>query len=56
MSKMANAFAALGFGASIVGMSPPAVAGSDEEGNFQVRALATVVDPDTDATVKAGGS
>jgi outer membrane protein len=54
MSKMAKAFAALGLVASIVGMSPLAVAGSDD-GNFQVRVLATVVDPDTDATVKAGG-
>ena len=30
------------------------MAGSDE-GNVQVRVLATVVDPDTDATVTAGG-
>jgi outer membrane protein len=32
----------------------PALAGSDD-GNFQIRALVTVVDPQTDATVKAGG-
>jgi outer membrane protein len=38
----------------VIGGTFPAAAGSDE-GNVQVRVLATVVDPDTDATVTAGG-
>jgi outer membrane protein len=49
-----TALAALGLGVSLIGGALPAAAGSDD-GNFQVRVLGTVVDPDTDATVKAGG-
>jgi outer membrane protein len=49
-----SALAALGLGVSLIGGALPAAAGSDD-GNFQVRVLGTVVDPDTDATVKAGG-
>ena len=45
---------ALGLGLGLLGGTLPAAAGSDD-GNFQVRVLGTVVDPDTDATVKAGG-
>jgi hypothetical protein len=42
--------------ALIVGtaVAPPVQAG-DTQGNFMVRVLGTVVDPDTDATVNAGG-
>jgi outer membrane protein len=55
MTKAASALAALALVANIMGMSPPAVAGSDD-GNVMVRVLGTVVDPDTDATVRAGGA
>ena len=41
---------AAGLGLGVIGGTLPAVAGSDD-GNVQVRVLATVVDPDTDATV-----
>jgi hypothetical protein len=55
MARLASgALAALGMGLGVIGGTLPAVAGSDE-GNVQVRVLATVVDPDTDATVTAGG-
>jgi hypothetical protein len=40
-------------GLGVIGGALPAAAGSDD-GNVQVRVLATVVDPDTDATVTAG--
>jgi outer membrane protein len=49
-----GALAALGLGLGLIGWALPAAAGSDD-GNFQVRVLGTVVDPDTDATVRAGG-
>jgi outer membrane protein len=49
------ALAALALAASMVGAAWPAAAGSDD-GNAMVRVLGTVVDPDTDATVRAGGS
>ena len=55
MTRMARgALAALGLGLALIGGTLPAAAGSDD-GNFQVRVLGTVVDPDTDATVSAGG-
>jgi outer membrane protein len=38
----------------LMGAALPAAAGSDD-GNFMVRVLGTVVDPDTEATVRAGG-
>lgn len=44
--------AVLGLGA--LAGSVPAIAGSDD-GNVMVRVLGTVVDPETDATVRAGG-
>ena len=47
--------AVLGLGAGLIGGALPAAAGSDD-GKFQIRVLGTVVDPDTDATVKAGGA
>jgi outer membrane protein len=46
---------ALGLVTSMMGLSPPAVAGS-EDGNVMIRVLGTVVDPDTEATVRAGGA
>jgi len=46
--------AAIGSAASLLGTALPATAGN-ETGNVMVRVLATVVDPDTNATVKAGG-
>lgn len=49
-----GALAALGLGMGLMGSALPAAAGSDD-GNFMVRVLGTVVDPDTDATVRAGG-
>lgn len=45
--------AALGLGLGLIGGIYPAAAGS-EDGNVMVRVLGTVVDPDTDATVRAG--
>ena len=55
MTRLARgALAALGMGLGVIGGALPAAAGSDD-GNVQVRVLATVVDPDTDATVTAGG-
>jgi outer membrane protein len=55
MTGMARgALAVFGVGLSLLSSAFPAAAGSDD-GNFQVRVLATVVDPDADATVKAGG-
>jgi outer membrane protein len=49
-----GALAALGLGFGLVGGALPAAAGSDD-GNVMVRVLGTVVDPDTEATVKAAG-
>jgi outer membrane protein len=48
-------WAALGLGLGLAGSAFPAMAGSDD-GNVMVRVLGTVVDPDTDATVRAGGA
>jgi outer membrane protein len=44
----------LGLGLGLAGSLQPAAAGSDD-GNVMVRVLGTVVDPETDATVKTGG-
>jgi outer membrane protein len=44
----------LGLGLGLAGSLHPAAAGSDD-GNVMVRVLGTVVDPETDATVKTGG-
>ncbi len=56
MTRLARgALAALGVGIGLIGGALPASAGSDD-GNFQVRILGTVVDPQTDATVRAGGA
>jgi outer membrane protein W len=56
MNKLAKAaLAALALTSCVVGSALPAAAG-DEHGNFMVRTLVTVVDPDTDATVRAGGT
>ncbi|MGE3529266.1 MAG: OmpW family protein [Methyloceanibacter sp.] len=49
-----GAIAIVGLGLALMGGSVPAMAGSDD-GNFMVRALGTVVDPDSSATVSAGG-
>ncbi len=46
---------ALGLAASTVWAAFPAAAGSDD-GKFQIKVLGTVVDPDSDATVRAGGA
>jgi outer membrane protein len=55
MSRLARGgLVALGVGLGVIGGALPAAAGSDD-GNVQVRVLGTVVDPVTDATVKAGG-
>jgi outer membrane protein len=55
MSRLARGgLVALGVGLGVIGGVLPAAAGSDD-GNVQVRVLGTVVDPVTDATVKAGG-
>jgi len=48
------AWAALGLVASLIVAATPAAAGSDS-GDAMIRVLGTVVNPDTDATVKAGG-
>jgi outer membrane protein len=50
-----GAFFALGLGAGVLCGTVPAMAG-DEQGNVMVRALVTVVEPDADATVRAGGA
>lgn len=50
-----GAIAALGLGFGLLGGGLPATAGSDD-GNFMVRVLGTVVDPDSEATVSAGGA
>ena len=50
-----GALAALGLGLGLIGGSLPAAAGSND-GNFMVRVLGTVVDPETEATVRAGGT
>ncbi len=56
MKRLAKAaVAALALVACSAGASLPAMAG-DDHGNFMVRALVTGVLPDTDATVRAGGS
>jgi outer membrane protein len=47
--------AILALAAVTVCATEPASAGSDD-GNFMVRVLGTVVDPDTEATVRAGGA
>jgi outer membrane protein len=52
--KMTNALVALGVALGMVGATAPALAG-DPNGDFMVRVLGTVVDPDSQATVKAGG-
>jgi hypothetical protein len=39
---------------SAIALAEPAAAGSDD-GKFGIKVLGTVVDPDTDATVRAGG-
>jgi outer membrane protein len=56
MNKLARGtVAALALTACTAGAALPAMAG-DEHGNFMIRGLVTVVDPDTDATVYAGGA
>ena len=50
-----SAMAMVGLGLAVIGGAVPAMAGSDN-GNFMVRALGTVVDPDSEATVSAGGA
>lgn len=56
MNKFATGtLAALALAAGIAGASLPAAAG-DDHGNFMVRALVTGVNPDTDASVFAGGA
>ena len=56
MTRLARgALAVLGVWLGVISGVLPAAAGSDD-GNFQVRVLATVVDPETDATVRAGGA
>jgi len=40
---------------SAIALAEPATAGSDD-GKFGIKVLGTVVDPDTDATVRAGGA
>jgi outer membrane protein len=50
-----GALASIGVAASMMGAALPATAGS-ETGNVMVRVLGTVVNPDTDATVRAGGT
>lgn len=54
MTKKIRGAIALGLGLGLWGGVVPAAAGSDD-GNFMVRALGTVVDPDSEATVSAGG-
>jgi outer membrane protein len=49
-----GALAALGLGLGMAWGIFPIAAGNDD-GNFMVRVLGTVVDPETDATVRAGG-
>jgi outer membrane protein len=48
-------FAGIALAACLVGGMSPAGAG-DEHGNFMIRALVTGVQPETDATVTAGGA
>ena len=56
MKEMARrALMAVGMAAGVMGCAATAEAGS-ETGDVMVRVLATVVDPDTDATVRAGGA
>jgi outer membrane protein len=52
MTRTARALAALALGLGATCGTPPAIAGSDD-GNVMVRVLGTVVDPDTDSTVRA---
>lgn len=54
MGTARTALIALSLAAAMAAASP-AMAGSDTS-NVMVRVLATVVDPDTDATVRAGGT
>ena len=49
-----GALVALSMALSAIALAEPAAAGSDD-GNFGIQVLATVVNPDTDATVSAGG-
>jgi hypothetical protein len=46
---------ALSVALSAIALAEPATAGSDD-GKFGIKVLGTVVDPDTDATVRAGGA
>lgn len=50
-----GALAGLGLVLGLTSGTLPAAAGSDD-GDFMVRVLGTVVDPQTDATVRAGGA
>ncbi|HMK41281.1 MAG TPA: OmpW family outer membrane protein [Methyloceanibacter sp.] len=49
-----SALVILSMGLSAIVLTQPAAAGSDD-GKFGIKLLGTVVDPDTDATVRAGG-
>jgi outer membrane protein len=49
-----GALVALSMALSAIAPAQPAAAGSDD-GEFGIKLLGTVVDPDTDATVRAGG-
>jgi outer membrane protein len=56
MNRFATgAIAGLALAALAACASLPALAG-DDHGNFMIRGLVTVVEPDTDATVRAGGA
>jgi outer membrane protein len=50
-----GALLALTVALSAIALAEPATAGSDD-GKFGIKVLGTVVDPDTDATVRAGGA
>jgi outer membrane protein len=50
-----GALAAIGVAVSMMAAALPAMAG-DPNGDFMVRVLGTVVDPDSEATVRAGGA
>jgi hypothetical protein len=49
-----GALVALSIALTAIALAQPAAAGSDD-GKFGIKLLCTVVDPDTDATVRAGG-
>ena len=56
MKKLTTGIAATAvFAACLASGTLPAAAG-DEHGNFMIRGLVTVVEPETDATVRAGGA